>query len=134
MTWHLQLKIIKQRRNIHVNKTYVWWGGTAQVLIMQAGYNRANRAYGYNTSLYGSLSPDYIEYQGTYYRITALHSANDTFMTFADGKMPPVKTIVIEVKGRKYTMTKDSKFKMFEIQTAIFTNKDTYTIKILSMQ
>lgn len=112
-------------------------GGTAQVLIMQAGYNRANGAYGYNnnTSLYGSLSPDYIEYQGTYYRITVLHSANNgTFMAFADDKMPPVNTIVIEVKGRKYTMTKDSKFKMFEIQTAIFTNKDTYTIKILSMQ
>lgn len=102
---------------------------------MQAGYNRANGAYGYNnTSLYGSLSPDYIEYQGTYYRITVLHSAKGTFMAFADDKMPPVETIVIEVKGRKYTMTKNSKFKMFEIQTAIFTNKDTYTIKILSMQ
>lgn len=104
---------------------------------MQAGYNRPNGAYGYSTASYsyGSLSPDYIEYQGEYYCIATLHSANyQTFMSFADGKMPPVKTIVIEVKGRKYTMTKDSKFKMFEIQTAIFTNKDTYTIKILSMQ
>lgn len=111
-------------------------GGGTQVIVMQAGYNRANGAYGYNNNIssYGSLSPDYIEYQGTYYRITALHSANGTFMAFADNKMPPVETIVIEVKGRKYTMTKDSKIKLFEIQTAIFTNTGTYTIKILSMQ
>lgn len=103
---------------------------------MQAGYNRSNGAYGYNVSpSYGSLSPNYIEYQGIYYHIDTLHSANNgTFMIFADNKMPPVSTIVIEVKGRKYTMTKDSKFKLFEIYTSIFTNTDTYTIKILSMQ
>lgn len=104
---------------------------------MQAGYNRRNGAYGYSTHnySYGSLSPNYIEYQGTYYHITILHSfTKHTLMVFADDKMPPVNTIVIEVKGRKYTMTKDSESKVFEVQTGIFTNKDTYTIKILSMQ
>lgn len=112
-------------------------GGTAQVLIMQAGYNRPNGAYGYSTASYsyGSLSPDYIEYQGKYYCIATLHSANyQTFMSFADNKIPPVSTIVIEVKGRKYTMTKDNKFKLFENATEIFTSTGTYTIKILSMQ
>ena len=107
------------------------------MLEMQAGYNRANGAYGYNTEsyFYGSLSPDYIEYQGEYYRITVLHSAKGTFMAFADDKMPPVSTIVIEVNGRKHTMTKDSKFKLFEdYYNAAFTHTGTYTIKILSMQ
>ena len=112
-------------------------GGTAQVLIMQAGYNRRNHAYGYSTYnyVYGSLSPNYIEYQGTYYHITILHSLGKyTLMIFKDDKMPPVNTIVIEVNGIKYTMTKSSKDERFEVQTSIFTNKGTYTIKILSMQ
>ena len=44
-------------------------GGTAQVLIMQAGRNKST--YGYAASAYGSLSPNFIYHQGVTYEINS---------------------------------------------------------------
>lgn len=132
------MKIIKRRRTIHANKTYVWRGGTAQILVMQAGYRQSGiggrRYYGYD-STYGTLNPKYIEYQGKQYEIDAFYTTpfNVSLLMFKNIELPAT-TIVIEVNGKKYTMVKNADTGSFKIETSIFTDTGTYTIKILSIE
>lgn len=114
----------------------LFFGEGAYDMIMQAGYNRASRAYGYNsdTTIYGSLTPNIIKYQGVSYTINVFHSVYDTIMAFANNKMPPISTIVLNINGTRYTLTKDNKFKNFSTSATAFTSQKTYKIKIISMQ
>lgn len=114
-------------------------GGTAQVLVMQAGQQFMTSGryyYGYTTSspAYGSLAPKYIEYQGTQYEITAFYTTPFGVSLLIFKTILPASTIVIEVNGKKYTMVKNADTGSFTTETSIFTNTGTYIIKILSMQ
>lgn len=114
-------------------------GGTAQVLIMQAGQQFVTSGryyYGYKTSspAYGSLTPKYIEYQGTQYEITAFYTTPFGVSLLIFKTILPASTIVIEVNGKKYTMVKNADTGSFKTEANIFTNTGTYTIKILSIE
>lgn len=116
-------------------------GGTAQVLIMQAGQQFVTSGryyYGYKTSspAYGSLTPKYIEYQGKQYEIGDFYTTpyGISVLTFQNNIAPPATTIVIEVNGKKYTMVKNEDTSSFKSKANIFTNTGTYTIKILSIE
>jgi hypothetical protein len=116
-------------------------GGTAQVLIMQAGQQFITSGryyYGYTTfsPAYGSLTPKCIEYQGTQYEISAFYTTayGISLLVFRNSIAPPVTTIVIEVNGKKYTMVKNEDTSNFKTEVNIFTNTGTYTIKILSIE
>ena len=114
-------------------------GGTAQVLVMQAGQRFMTSGryyYGYTTSspAYGSLAPKYIEYQGTQYEITAFYTTPFGVSLLVFKTILPASTIVIEVNGKKYTMVKNTDTGSFKTETSIFTNTGTYTIKILSIE
>lgn len=117
-------------------------GGTAQVLIIQAGqqFITSGRSYyGYNETsspAYGSLTPKYIEYQGTQYEIAAFYTTpyGISLLIFQNNVILPATTIVIEVNGKKYTMVKNEDTGSFRIRDNIFTDTSTYIIKILSIE
>ena len=70
-------------------------GGTAQVLIMQAGtIGTSSASYGYDRSanyIYGELTPNYIMYQGEKYEILSFYTYikfSKTYLSFNNDKMP----------------------------------------------
>ena len=125
------------RRYIYVNKTYVWWGGTAQVLIMQAGSQFVTSGiyyYGYN-SKYGSLTPSYIEYKGERYVISefSTDNYNITILSFTNNLPDTIPTVTVEVNGVKYTLERMSATGNYRLVKGVFTSTGTYRIRILSI-
>lgn len=112
-------------------------GGTAQVLIMQAGRNKST--YGYAASAYGSLSPNFIYHQGVTYEINSFvtkveggYIIGRTSLSFKDNKLPKGDRIIIEVNGTVYTLTVHNN--TYYVDAKIFTSMDAYKIKILSIE
>lgn len=98
--------------------------------VSGCGYN----AYG--SKPYGSLTPNYIYYQGEKYVINKLYTnfAGSTYIFFQNDIEPPVTNIIIEVNGRKYPMAKYAGYTGFENTNNIFTSTGKYIIKILSIE
>lgn len=111
-------------------------GGTAQVLVMQAGSNGAPKpSYGYGA--YGKISPDYIVHQGEKYVIQNFYTATRfgaSYLYFKDDKMPNGEKIIIEVNGTIYTLVKRAGYNGYYIAASLFTSVGTYIIKILSIE
>lgn len=115
-------------------------GGTAQVLVMQAGHKGDD--YGYNrfsNYIYGELTPNYIMYQGEKYEILSVYTYTrfgKTYFSFNNNKMPKGQKMIIEINGTVYTFIRDEGItnKRFIIETSIFTSTSTYIIKILSIK
>lgn len=112
-------------------------GGTARVLIMQAGMHKST--YGYVASGYGSLSPNFILSSGVTYEIVSFvtkveggYIIGRTSLSFKDNKIPKGDRIIIEVNGSVYTLTNHSN--IYYVDAKIFTSMDTYKIKILSIE
>ena len=108
---------------------------------MQAGQQFVTSGryyYGYKTSspAYGSLTPKYIEYQGKQYEIGNFYTTpyGISLLTFQNNIAPPATTIVIEVNGVKYTLTKGQDTETFSIKDTLFKNTGTHKIKILSIE
>lgn len=112
-------------------------GGTAQVLVMQAGVSSNAFIYGYANSKYGTLSPNYIYYRGEKYEIDSFYSMlsyyNVSYLYFKENKAPSVAKIVIKVDDSVYTLEKYDN-DGYRIATTIFTARRTYKIKILSIE
>ena len=113
-------------------------GGTAQVLIMQAGSQFVTSGiyyYGY-ASEYGSLTPSYIEYKGGRYVISAFYTNpyNVTLLTFTNNLPDTIPTVTVEVNGVKYTLERRSATERFRLETEVFTSTGTYRIRILSIR
>lgn len=107
---------------------------------MQAGQQFVTSGryyYGYkgtSSPAYGSLTPKYIEYQGTQYEIATFYTTPFGVSLLTFQIVPPFATIVIEVNGKKYTMVKNEDTGSFKISANIFTDTSTYIIKILSIE
>lgn len=112
-------------------------GGTAQVLIMQAGssHSTSGYSYGYSSSSYGSLTPSYITYKGTKYDIILLRtgSKGKSVLQFKSRLPSNVTTITIEVEGVRYRLSADGNTNYYVLDHRIFTRTGTYKIKILSL-
>lgn len=112
-------------------------GGTAQVLIMQAGsqFVTSGRYYYGYTSEYGSLTPSYIEYKGERYVISAFCTTpyNVTLLTFTNNLPDTIPTVTVEVNGVKYTLERMSATGNYRLVKGVFTSTSTYRIRILSI-
>lgn len=112
-------------------------GGTAQVLIMQAGSDGESRpVYGYASSM-GKISPDYIMYQGEKYVISSFYTSSGfhrSYLSFKHSKIPNGDKMVIEVNGTVYTLVKRASTNEYRIGASLFTSVGTYIIKILSIE
>ena len=113
-------------------------GGTARVLIMQAGSYKSIY-YGYAASRYGSLSPNFIYHQGVTYEINSFvtkvegaYIIGRTSLSFKDNKIPKGDRIIIEVNGSVYTLTNHSN--IYYVDARIFTSMNVYKIKIVSIE
>lgn len=111
-------------------------GGSAQVLVMQAGTNGASYpSYGYDG--YGSISPDYILHQGEKYVINIFYTTTifgKSYLYFKNNKIPNGEKMIIEVNGIIYTLNKEAQYNRYRIDANLFTSVGTYIIKILSIE
>lgn len=118
----------------------LFFGNGIPILIMEAGqqfiasgtYYRGYKSKG--SPQYGTLTPSYIMYKGTKYTITYFYSSpyNVTLLVF--NTPLPASSIVVEVNGVKYTLTKGQDTETFSIKDTLFKNTGTHKLRFLSIE
>ena len=104
------------------------------MLVMQAAKIK-RFYYGYRESVYGSLTPSYIEYKGERYVIKEFSTDNYkiTYLIFTNNLPDNISTITVEVNGVKCTLERRSGERNYSLHKEVFTSTGTYRIRILSI-